>query len=153
MAPHPKKNMPYFSIFFITINTNKTTSFKNEYLFRKWISNTFSDENLIKNLFIDFNDEAKNIEAKSIEDIKSVANKEIGSKFHRLHAHIIIRVRHWVSGLAVSKVKIREAYKNNSGIPDLKGGETGGIGLYIKSMTDDASLLTFYTLYEDYNKV
>ena len=50
MAPHPKKNMPYFSIFFITINTNKTTSFRNEYLFRKWISSTFSDENLIKNL-------------------------------------------------------------------------------------------------------
>lgn len=152
MAP-PKKNMPYFSIFFITINTNKTTSFRNEYLFRKWISSTFSDENLIKNLFIDFNDNMRTVEIKSIEDIKSVANKEIGGKFHRLHAHIIIRVRHWVSGLAVSKIKIRESYKLNSGIPDLKNGETGGIGLYIKSRTDDSAELTYYTLYEEYNPI
>ena len=153
-----KKIMPYFSYFAITINTNKQFKgldrIRGEWLLHRWVSNTFSDENLIRNIFINKDDDNKHISAGDIELIESDANKEIGTKFHRLHIHIIIRVRHWVTRLALDPLAIRASYKNESGIPNSFGGktnETGGIGLNIKAGTDGEAQLRYYTLYERFN--
>ena len=92
---HPKgRVLPKFSIFSFVINTNIAPKNIDEKLllerkFGRWLKRVFNDRNVYMNVLVDQNNRERNI-----EQIDTFIGNEIGKIKHRLHANVIIRVRH-----------------------------------------------------------
>lgn len=102
-----KKEKVNTSIFYITINTQKMMDKKKLDIFDKTLDYIFSKDNLgtyLKNKDGVF-DPSKIIE------YKYKKNVEVGKKYHKAHAHAILKISHKMK-LQVNKKAIEKYYEN-----------------------------------------